>query len=70
MGFKAPGTAVPPATAKMGPFTNFQPALYWTGTSVAQPNDQFGCRAAFSFNSGWHGSNIAPNFLFVLLDSG
>ena len=66
LGLKAPGSAVPPATLKTGPFTNFQPALYWTGTSVSQPNDQFGCCAAFSFNSGWQGSNIQPNFLFVI----
>jgi uncharacterized protein (TIGR03437 family) len=65
LGLKAPGSAVPPATVKVGPFTNFQPGLYWTGTSVQQPSG-FGCCAAFSFNSGWQGSNIAPNFLFVL----
>ena len=57
--------AVPPATVKVGPFTNFQPDLYWTQTSVSQPGGQFGCCAAFSFNSGWQGSNITANFLFV-----
>jgi len=65
LGLKAPGSAVPPSTAKVGPFSNLQPNLYWTGTSVVQPSG-FGCCATFSFNSGWQGSNITPNTLFVL----
>jgi uncharacterized protein (TIGR03437 family) len=66
LGLKAPGSAAPAANIKTGPFTNFQPDVYWMGTSVAQPTGDAGCCATFSFNSGWQGSNITANILFVL----
>ncbi len=66
LGLSAPNSAVPPATIVTGAFSNIQPALYWTQTSVPQPTGEVGCCATFSFNSGWQGSNIASNLLYVL----
>jgi uncharacterized protein (TIGR03437 family) len=66
LGLSAPASAVPPANITAGPFSNLQPALYWTQTSLPQPTGDVGCCATFSFNSGWQGSNIAPNLLYVL----
>ena len=66
LGLSAPNTAVPASTINVGPFINFQPDLYWTQTSLPQPTGDVGCCATISFNSGWQGSNIAPNFLFLL----
>ena len=66
LGLSAPNSAAPPANIMAGPFSNFQPALYWTQTSLPQPTGDVGCCATFSFNSGWQGSNIAPNFLYAL----
>src|SRR5262249_38704232 len=58
---KAPHSVVPSATAKAGPFTNFQPYLYWSGLSASAKG--FG---TLSFNSGLQGANTQYNFLFVL----
>ena len=66
LGLSAPGSALPSATIAQGPFSNFQPALYWTQTSLPQPTGDVGCCATFSFNSGWQGSNIASNLLYVM----
>ena len=61
LGLKAPNTAVPIPGSTTGPFSNFQPYLYWsqTGTNALG-------YATFSFNSGFHGSNTVPNYLYVL----
>jgi uncharacterized protein (TIGR03437 family) len=62
LGLKAPNTAVPIPTSTAGPFSNFQPYLYWSQTTP--PNGTgYG---TFSFASGFQGSNTAPNFLYVL----
>jgi uncharacterized protein (TIGR03437 family) len=66
LGLSDPNTAVPVPSIKTGPFINFQPDLYWSGTSLPQPTGDVSCCGTFSFNSGWQGSNIAFNFLFVL----
>jgi uncharacterized protein (TIGR03437 family) len=66
LGLAAPNSAVPPATITAAPFSNFQPALYWTQTSLTQPTGDVGCCATFSFNSGWQGSNITSNLLYAL----
>ncbi len=66
LGLSAPNTAVPVPNITAGPFNNFQPDLYWSQTSLPQPPDQVGCCGTFSFNSGWQGSNITSNFLFLL----
>jgi uncharacterized protein (TIGR03437 family) len=61
LGLSAPNTAVPIPNQPVGPFSNFQPYLYWSQTVV---NDSgFG---TFSFNSGYQGSNTDPNYLYVL----
>jgi uncharacterized protein (TIGR03437 family) len=58
----APNTAVPIPGSTAGPFSNFQPYLYWSQT--IPPNDTG--YATFSFNTGFQGSNTAFNFLYVL----
>ena len=66
LGLSAPATAVPVPNMPVGPFSNFQPALCWSGTSLPQPTGDVGCCGTFSFNSGWQGSNITSNFLFLI----
>src|ERR1017187_4247399 len=62
LGLKAPNTAVPIPNNTAGPFSNFQPYFYWSQTTP--PNGTgYG---SFSFNSGFQGSNTAPNFLYAL----
>ena len=61
LGLKAPNTAVPIPNNTAGPFSNFQPYLYWSQTSVNGTG-----YGTFSFNSGFHGSNTVPNYLYVL----
>ncbi len=61
LGLFAPDTAVPIPNNAVGPFSNFQPYLYWSQTSTGGIG-----YGTFSFNSGFHGSNTAPNFLYVL----
>ncbi len=61
LGLKAPHTAVPIPSNTVGPFSNFQPSLYWSQTSAGS-NGYF----TFSFNNGFQGANTAPNFLYVL----
>jgi uncharacterized protein (TIGR03437 family) len=61
LGLKAPNTAVPIPSNTAGPFSNFQPYLYWSQTS-----DGAAGYATFSFNTGFHGTNTGPNFMYVL----
>nr|UXE44168.1 hypothetical protein Hi04_10k_c1170_00015 [uncultured bacterium] len=61
LGLKAPNTAVPIPNMVVGPFSNFQPYLYWSGTVTGSSGN-----GSFSFASGFHGSNTTPNFLYVL----
>lgn len=61
LGLKAPNTAVPIMSSAAGPFSNFQPYLYWSQTNVNGTGN-----GTFSFNSGFHGSNTMPNYLYVL----
>jgi hypothetical protein len=63
LGLAAPNTAVPIPNNMLGPFTNFQPYLYWSQTVTTDTGSGFG---TFSFNSGFQGSNTKPNFLYVL----
>ncbi len=60
LGFNAPNTTVAIPGNPTGPFSNFQPYLYWSQTIVS--GSGFG---TFSFNSGYQGSNTDPNFLYV-----
>ena len=61
LGLTAPNTAVPIPNNTAGPFSNFQPYLYWSQTN----NGGIGF-GTFSFNSGIQGSNTKPNFLYAL----
>jgi hypothetical protein len=63
LGLKAPKTAVAIPNSTTGPFNNFQPYLYWSQTVVTQDGSGYG---TFSFNTGFHGSNTKPNFLYAL----
>ncbi len=66
LGFKSPNTAVPIPANTAGPFSNFQPYIYWSQTSGPEPTGNSGCCGTFSFNSGWQGSNIASNYMYAL----
>ncbi|HTA67660.1 MAG TPA: IPT/TIG domain-containing protein [Bryobacteraceae bacterium] len=59
-GLKPPNTAVPIPHNTAGPFSNFQPYLYWS-QSPGQ-----GGNATLSFNSGFQGANTVDNFLYTL----
>jgi len=60
LGLKPPNTAVPIPHNTAGPFSNFQPYLYWS-QSPGQ-----GGNATLSFNSGFQGANTVDNFLYTL----
>jgi uncharacterized protein (TIGR03437 family) len=62
LGLKPPSTAVPIPNNTVGPFSNFQPYLYWSQTSAGPTQGN----ATFSFATGWHGANTLPNFLYLL----
>jgi hypothetical protein len=63
LALNAPNTAVPMPLTTVGPFTNFQPYLYWTGSQGAAATDG---NATLSFNSGFQGANTVYNFLYIL----
>jgi hypothetical protein len=63
LGLKAPNTAVPIPNNAVGPFANFQPYLYWSQTSGGLGHSG---HAAFSFNTGFQGTNVALEYLYVL----
>jgi hypothetical protein len=58
-----PNTAVRMPANKVGPFRDFQPYLYWSGSAAADPKQGF---VSFSFNSGFQGANVWRNYLYVL----
>jgi hypothetical protein len=63
LGFKAPDTAVPIPPNEVGPFKNFQPNLYWSGSG----GGGLGCTIAnFSFASGAQGGGCGGDFADVL----
>ena len=63
LGFTFPNTAVPIPTLATGPFTNFQPYLYWYDTQSASASSGY---ATFSFNTGWEGSNVDKHYMYAL----
>lgn len=63
LGLHEPNTAVPMPANKVGPFKDFQPYLYWSESPAADPKQGF---VSFSFNTGFQGANVAPNYLYVL----
>lgn len=66
LGLHEPNTAVPIPANTAGPFKSFQPYLYWSASpSPTHPNNVKGFNS-FSFNTGFQGSNVSPNYLYVL----
>ena len=63
LGLKAPNSAVSIPSYTIGPFSNFQPYYYWSGTSAAIGAQGY---ATFSFNSGFQDANTSPNYMYVL----
>jgi hypothetical protein len=63
LGLFEPNTAVPIPKNAVGPFQNFQPYLYWSSSS---PSGSLPGYSSFSFNTGFQGSNIDQNYLYVL----
>jgi len=63
LGLREPNTAVRIPANKIGPFNDFQPYLYWSGSPAADPKQGF---VSFSFNTGFQGTNVSPNYLYVL----
>jgi len=61
LGLRAPNTAVPIPDEAAGPFGNFQPYIYWSSTSAGSQG-----YLTFSFNTGFHGANTGPNFMYLL----
>jgi hypothetical protein len=63
LGLRQPNTAVRISANKVGPFNDFQPYLYWSGSPAADPKQGF---VSFSFNTGFQGANVPLNYLYVL----
>src|SRR5579864_83994 len=63
LGLQEPNTAVPISDTAVGPFHNFQPYLYWSAAAAADAKQGF---ISFSFNTGFQGANVPPNYLYVL----
>ncbi|MDD5543058.1 MAG: hypothetical protein PHX83_07765 [Acidobacteriia bacterium] len=64
LGLQFPNTAVPVPNTAVGPFSNFQPYLYWTGQlDTNSPGSGY---HTFSFNTGWAGSNVDHHYMYVL----
>ena len=65
LGIAAPNTAVPIPPNTVGPFTNFQPNLYWSHS----PGGGHACKdskANFNFASGAHGGGCGGDYADVL----
>jgi hypothetical protein len=62
-GLHYPDTAVPAPETATGPFSNFQPYLYWSDTSNADSSKGY---LTFSFNTGWEGSNVDKHYIYAL----
>ena len=66
LGIKAPNTAVPIPPNKVGPFSNFQPNVYWSDSPGGNPNSLKCTIANFSFASGAQGGGCGGDFGDVL----
>jgi hypothetical protein len=62
-GLRQPDSAVPNSRNQVGPFQNFQPYLYWSGSPAADAKQGF---ISFSFGTGFQGANVFRNYLYVL----
>jgi hypothetical protein len=63
LGLREPNTAVRIPNNTVGPFNDFQPYLYWSGSPAADPKQGF---VSFSFNTGFQGANVPLNYLYVV----
>jgi hypothetical protein len=63
LSLREPDTAVRMPTHMTGPFTDFEPYLYWSESAAADPKQGF---VSFSFNSGFQGANVTLNYLYAL----
>jgi hypothetical protein len=63
LGLREPDTAVRIPANTAGPFHDFQPYLYWSGSAAADPKQGF---VSFSFDTGFQGANVTLNYLYVL----
>ena len=59
-----PNTAVLIPNNAVGPFSNFQPYLYWSG-QLDTVNPGLGYDT-FSFNTGWSGNNVDHHYMYAL----
>jgi hypothetical protein len=62
LALREPDTAVPMPPNQRGPFSDFQPYLYWSGSAAVDPRQGF---VSFSFNSGFQGANVTLNHLYA-----
>jgi hypothetical protein len=63
LALREPDTAVAIPANRRGPFSDFQPYLYWSGSVAVDPRQGF---VSFSFNSGFQGANVTLNHLYAL----
>jgi len=63
LGIEAPNTAVPIPSNTVGPFQDFQPGVYWSGSYGGGLKDS---KANFSFADGGQGGTNTFNYSYVL----
>jgi hypothetical protein len=66
LGLEAPNTAIPIPPNTVGPFSNLQPNLYWSGSHGGNPNSLACTIANFSFASGAQGGGCGGDYADVL----
>lgn len=70
LGLCEPNTAVPMPPSLVKGFKNFQPYLYWADSLSEHKGTDKNLNTrgyvSFSFNAGYKGSNVLPNFLYVI----
>jgi hypothetical protein len=66
LGLHHPDPVVSAPSSAIGPFSNFQPYLYWSGTPGGNASTGAIGHYSFSFNNGFQGSNVDKNYLYVL----
>jgi hypothetical protein len=64
LGLQYPRTAAPVPNVATGPFRNFRPNLYWSGTSSGNNANSW---HTFSFNEGGVGSHANANYMYAMV---
>jgi len=73
LGLRPGDSVIAPSEARVGPFYNVQPYLYWacagqTAASACQPNGpDEGFEWNFSLGNGFQGTNLVGNALYVMV---